>query len=99
MPELKGSEFLLEHLKALGYALQGDMGRTPLTFSEIKAYMDCMNLTLSPSEVSLLRKMSEAFTYQTYDRNPLATPPYVNEETLTPRNNSEEVKNKFSIFV
>jgi len=98
MPNVKGADFLLEHLREMGYNLQTGMGSIPLTFSEIKAYMECLNITFSPSEVLLLRKMSEAYTYQTYDKNPLSSPPYFTEETLTPRNNSDEIKNKFSIF-
>ena len=98
MPDVKGAQFLIEHLSNMGYSSDTGMGRVPLSFTEIKAYMQCVNITFTPSEVLLIKKMSEAFTYQTYDKNPLANPPYVDDELFIPKNNSQEIKDKFAIF-
>lgn len=67
-PELKGAEYLLEHLKTIGFYSNGGMGIVPITFQEIKAYSDLMGIQFTPKEVVTLREMSNAYVNQSYDK-------------------------------
>lgn len=75
---IKGYEYLVQHLQRLRFAMSGGMGgQTPLTFSEIYAYNESTHADLSPDEVLLLAEMSEEYCRYINDRNPATqSPPY-----------------------
>ena len=79
-PELKGAEYIVSHLDNLGWALQGANGYIPLTFQEIYAYMQATQTPLNSEEVLLIKKMSEAYVAQSYDKDPMARMPYGDTE-------------------
>lgn len=82
----------------MGYAMQGFNGYTPLTFTEIYSYMKAMKIDLSPTEVGILRRMSIAYVNETYDKNPLSNPPYIDDAMVKPKNNTQSIKDKFAVF-
>ena len=53
------------------------MGQSPLSFTEIHAYLKCMKANLYPSEILLIRKMSEQYVSQSHNTDPKAKPSYV----------------------
>jgi hypothetical protein len=65
-----------------GQALQTGWGLCPLTWVEIKAFIDANDLSLTLSEVELLKKMSEAYCAE-YSRasDPKRPAPYQPEQT------------------
>ena len=67
MPIIKNYDYLLVYLQEIGFYQSGGMGIVPISFTEIKAYLDLMGIRLSSFEVSTLRKMSVAYVSQHHD--------------------------------
>lgn len=78
--------------------MSGFSGYVPLTFTEIKAYMELNKVDLLPSEIMILRKMSTSYVAQTHDKNPMAYAPFIDMEKLGKYDNSESIKRAFSKF-
>lgn len=82
----------------MGYALQGFNGYIPLTFTEINNYMIATKTELAPYEVLIIKRMSDAYVSESYNKNPLAQPPYVTKEMMTPKDNSQQILSAFQAF-
>jgi hypothetical protein len=70
----------------MGWSQSTGMGLSPLSFTEIKAYMELTASPLTPDEVLLIRKMSQAYVSNVQNRDPQTKPPY--GVTKTSKNNS-----------
>lgn len=97
-PNLKGADYLIEHLQNMGYALNGFSGRVPLTYSEIESYSRLMKVDFLPAEVKLLIDMSNAFVSESGNKDPLAYAPYIDKSKLGTYDNSERLKKAFDNF-
>ena len=71
------------------------MGYAPLSFTEIKAYLDLIGITLYGWEVVLLKKLSDIFLSETYNTDDNAMPPYA--QTIKPKGlSAKDVRNAFA---
>lgn len=77
---MNGAEYLVKHLENLGYAMQGMSGYIPLSFQEIYAYMKATNTPFSADEALILKKMSNAYVSQSYDKDPTSKMPFGDTE-------------------
>jgi len=75
-PDVKGAEFLINHLNNMGWSRAGAMGIVPITFEEIRAYKEVTNSSFSGEEAILLYKMSENFVRYAQNRDPSVKAPY-----------------------
>jgi hypothetical protein len=76
MPVVQGAEYLVQHLNNLGWCGSSGMGMTPLSFTEIKAYIDVTKASLTPDEVLLIKRMSQLYVGYSQDTNPSQKTPY-----------------------
>jgi len=58
MPPLDGVAHLLGYLYELGPTMAAGMGAGPITYSEIRAWMESVGVDLQPWEVRILRRLS-----------------------------------------
>ena len=72
-------------------------GLIALDFTEINAYIQSTNTPLLPFEVLLLKKLSNAYVSQSYDKDPLAFPPYATYE-IKEISSDKKILNAFSGF-
>lgn len=70
MPDIKGAEYLINHLNNLGWCSSNGMGAVSLSFTEIKAYIDTTDTPLTGDEVLLIKRMSQAYVSELNDKNP-----------------------------
>lgn len=70
MPDIKGAEYILNHLNNLGWCSSSGMGVVALSFTEIKAYMDITDTPLTCDEVLIIKRMSQAYVAELSDKNP-----------------------------
>lgn len=56
--------------------MSSGMGMIPLTFQEIKAYMELTNTPLNSDEVMLIREMSQAYIAELNDTRNEREAPY-----------------------
>lgn len=75
-PTLDCGGYLLEHLENMGFYMSSGMGMIPLTFQEIKAYMELTNNPLNSEEVLLIRQMSQAYIAELNDTRNEREAPY-----------------------
>lgn len=68
MPEIPDDSDVIRALDELGWALSGGMGVVSISYVEIKAYMELTGEKLSPWEVTMVRRMSEAYCVGTNDK-------------------------------
>ncbi|MEA2091421.1 MAG: hypothetical protein U9O83_03525 [Campylobacterota bacterium] len=97
MPEIKHGGFLLEHLQNMGYCSSGGMGITPLSFTEIKAYLDLMRIDLDVFHISTLRKMSVAYVSSNQDNYEDTEPPYKSVEYSEPMISGNNILKAFGV--
>ena len=93
-PPIKHGVYILQFLEELGYCKSGFNGLVPLDFTEINAYMQSTNTELLPFEVLLLRKLSNAYVSQSYDKDVNAVPPYATVKKVGM--SADAVKNAFA---
>jgi len=60
----------------MGFYMSSGMGMIPLTFQEIKAYMELTNNPLNSEEVLLIRQMSQAYIAELNDTRNEREAPY-----------------------
>lgn len=61
-PELpEGAEYLVALFHSAGTATQTGMGLVPLSWQEIRAFVHCTQATVTPWELGVIRKLSEAY--------------------------------------
>ena len=60
-PLVEEAHYLLEYLRALGYAAAGVAGPTCISFTEIDAWARLSAVSLHPWEVTILRALSSEF--------------------------------------
>jgi len=82
LPDVSGSEYLVQIFEELGRYAPGANGPEAIPFSEIESYDRLMGTNLSPSEVRMVRSMSTSFV-STYfaGENPNTPAPYTSGET------------------
>lgn len=80
-PNIKGYEYLIQHLQNLGFGTSGMSGFMPLTFQEINAYMQCTSTPLTPDEVLILKDMSNEYCKFINDKNPSTKSPDYKDDT------------------
>ena len=97
MPEVKDGSFLIEHLQNMGFCQSTGMGISPLPFTEIKAYVDLMKISLDTFHISMLRKMSVAYVSQNNDNYDDTDPPYKTEGYTQPVMSGDNVLKAFGI--
>ena len=66
----------------MGYCENSGMGYVALSFTEIYNYMKATQTPLTPSEVMLIRKASQSYVSETYNKNPFAKEPYFVEKEM-----------------
>ncbi len=66
----------------MGYCENSGMGYVALSFTEIYNYMKATQTPLTPSEVMLIRKASQSYVSETYNKNPFAKEPYFVEKEI-----------------
>lgn len=93
-PPIEHGAYILQYLEELGYCKSGFNGLVPLDFTEINAYMQSTNTELLPFEVILLRKLSNAYVSQSYDKDVNAVPPYATVKKVGM--SADAVKNAFA---
>ena len=93
-PPIEHGAYILQYLEELGYCKSGFNGLVPLDFTEINAYMQSTNTELLPFEVLLLRKLSNAYVSQSYDKDVNAVPPYATVKKVGM--SADAVKNAFA---
>lgn len=76
LPDITGAEYLVHHLSNIGWVSSNGMGISPISFSEIRNYIDVTETSLTGEEALLLRKMSEGYCKFVQDRNPKLKAPY-----------------------
>ena len=76
MPVINGAEYLISHLALMGWATSGGMGMLPLSFTEIKDYMETTSTPFTPDEVILIRQMSQHYVRWLNTKDPSAKAPY-----------------------
>jgi len=76
MPNIEGAEHLLAHLNNMGWCTSSGMGISPLSFIEIKAYIELTETPLNADEVMLIRQMSQGYVSEVQDKNPNKHAPY-----------------------
>ena len=64
------------HLNNIGWYSSNGMGLVPISFGEIKAYMELTATPLTPDEVMIIRRMSQAYVNNVQNKDPNAKPPY-----------------------
>jgi hypothetical protein len=61
-PEIPaGAEYLVALFHSAGVATQTGMGLIPLSWQEIEAFVKCTQASVTPWELRVIRKMSEAY--------------------------------------
>ena len=93
-PPIEHGAYILQYLEELGYCKSGFNGLVPLDFTEINAYMQSTSTELLPFEVLLLRKLSNAYVSQSYDKDVNALPPYATVKKVGM--SADAVKNAFA---
>lgn len=93
-PPIEHGAYILQYLEELGYCKSGFNGLVPLDFTEINAYMQSTSTELLPFEVLLLRKLSNAYVSQSYDKDVNAVPPYATVKKVGM--SADAVKNAFA---
>ncbi len=96
-PTINGGAYLLQFLDEIGYCRSGMNGAIPLDYTEINAYIQSTNTPLLPFEVLLLKKLSNAYVSQSYDKDPLSFPPYATYE-IKEISSDKKILNAFSGF-
>ena len=76
LPNIDGAEYLLHHLNNLGWVSSNGMGITPISFTEIKNYIEVTESSLTGDEALLLRQMSSYYCSHLQDSNPNSKAPY-----------------------
>ena len=76
LPDINGAEYLVVHLTNLGWVSSNGMGIVPISFTEIKNYIEVTESSLTGEEVIIMRKMSEQYCKYVQDSNPNTKPPY-----------------------
>jgi hypothetical protein len=74
--KIEGLEFIIYHLKKLGFGQYGQMGLVPLSFQEIGAYIEYAKVPLQPKEVTLIRELSEIYCSYLNNKNPQVKSPF-----------------------
>ncbi|MFZ9660175.1 MAG: hypothetical protein ACO29X_06480 [Arcobacteraceae bacterium] len=93
-PDIKNGSYLLEILTELNFASSGFSGLIPLTFQELQAYIQTTQTPLNSWEVNTLKKLSQSYVSQTYDKGINTLPPY---STMKPKKaDSKAVKSLFA---
>lgn len=62
-PNHEPTHFILEILEDLRYVSHNGMDTTALSFTEIKAYLDLMQIRLSPFYISLISRLSVTYLH------------------------------------
>lgn len=76
-PEVARGEYLLAHWFELGLTATSGMGLCPLSFQEIKAFSQCIEVELLSWESVTLRRMSVEYLIQlSAGETPECLPPY-----------------------
>ena len=70
----------------MGYCENSGMGYVALSFTEIYNYMKATQTPLTSSEVMLIRKASQSYVSETYNKNPFAKEPYFVEKEIPLKN-------------
>ena len=76
MPDVQGAEYLLQHLENMGWFESGGMGGITLSFKEINAYMQSMDIPLTRHEILILRRMSSYYLSYSGNKDPSTKMPY-----------------------
>ena len=85
MPPLDSAEYLLSYLWEIGPTMSGAMGASPITHTEIAAWCQLTDTTLSPSDVRMLRRLSIEYVSESHKaRKYGAPPPWVPEAKALP---------------
>ena len=66
----------------MGYCENSGMGYVALSFTEIHNYIQLTGFSLNSSEVMLIRKASQSYVSETYNKNPFAKEPYFVEKEI-----------------
>lgn len=69
-------EYIVAHLNNLGWCESSGMGLSPISFTEIKAYVDLTDSPLTVDEVMIIRKMSQSYVSEVQNKDPNAKPPF-----------------------
>ena len=93
-PPIEHGAYILQYLEELGYCKSGFNGLVPLDFIDINAYMQSTSTDLLPFEVLLIRKLSNAYVSQSYDKDVNAVPPYATVKKVGM--SADAVKNAFA---
>ena len=93
-PPIEHGAYILQFLEELGYCKSGMNGLIPLDYTEINAYMQSTNTELLPFEVLLIKKLSNAYVSQSYDKEVNAIPPYATVKKVGM--SADAVKNAFA---
>jgi len=75
---LKGADYLVNHLNNLGWFTSNGMGTNPVSFLELKAYIELTNSSLTADECLLIIEMSRAYVAELNDKNPAKQSPHGN---------------------
>jgi hypothetical protein len=75
-PNIEGSEYLLQHLDALGWCESTGMGLKALSFTEIRNYIEITETALSALEVLIINKMSRAYVRESNNKSIYAKSPF-----------------------
>lgn len=75
-PKIDGAEYLLHHIKQIGYTTSNGMGLSPVSYQEIMAYSILNGLEFESWEVNCLKDMSVQYCRYVSDKNPNSTAPY-----------------------
>ena len=81
LANVEGGEYLLQHLNNLGWCSSNGMGLSPISFIEIKAYIDTTETYLSGEEALLVHRMSQLYVNEINDKNPNKKAPFEGLET------------------
>lgn len=100
-PDIGDAGYLVAYWQAVGVVESGAMGQSPLSASEVRAWMECSGIQLQPWEFHALREMSKAYLAQLHEsEKPECPPPYGDPVTIFDREVvSKKVSNAFKAFI
>jgi len=67
LPEVQNAEYIIEYLFEVGPSMSNGMGLCPISYTEIKAWMDATKTECSPWDVNMIRHLSRVFISQHHE--------------------------------
>lgn len=95
MPPVEHYQHVVSWFKDIGPATVGMAGNVPISYTEIRNWVELLDIEISTFEVTALTTMSKQYCYQSYiSEDPKCVPPYltrINDEEMGKiRQNADE---------